>query len=238
MQKINYNESISLKSHISELILINIDEKLIQSKDSDCIIISGSITISGEANTINGKESFIHPIEVDITLSKDQLVNENAIIGVDDFDYILSDEKININLIIKIDGLKEIEPYFPPQEDQENAQIIELYEDTQLIDEAETLIDAEREIINNMDSNQETFIDENITFEEKQNQSLLSQIFKRKKARSSPCYLFHVVKQETTYKEIAELYNCNEELLKDINQDAKIYLGKLILIPKQSWRPD
>ena len=97
MQKISYKETISLSNQINELLLINIDEKLSQTKESDNIKVSGQINISGEVLCLEGKETFAHPLEVDILLSKEQLINEEAIIKVDDFEYKLIDNKIEID---------------------------------------------------------------------------------------------------------------------------------------------
>ena len=234
MQKINYNESISLNNPISELILINIDEKLMQTKESDSIKVSGKINISGEANTNKGKENFLHSIDVDILLGKEQLINDEAFISVDDFDYVLDNNKININLIIKIDGLKEIEPYFPPQEDQENIEIINILDDRQLnkeIIDSNHNIEAPKEI-NTLKLKEELILEPTSSEKEIEKNSLLKQLFKRKKSSTDSCYLFHVVKNETNYEEVAKLYNCDETLLRKINQNATIYPGKLLLIPK------
>ena len=119
---------------INELLLINIDDKLDQTKESDCVKISGEIKVSGEVNTDNGKKLFNHPIEVDILLSNDQIVDERITVSIEDFNYSIEDNSILIDLIMKIDGLKEMEPYFPTQENQtivevENHQEVErIYE--------------------------------------------------------------------------------------------------------------
>ena len=240
MQKISYKETITLPEKIEELLLINIDEKLSQIKKSDDIHVSGHINISGEVSCNNNKQTFLHPLEVDILLSKEQLINDVATIMVDDFNYNLVDNKIEIDLIIRIDGLKEIEAYFPAQENKEDIQIEEY------IESQDNAFDKEMEIFYEEPKEERTDIkddykDINIANtqqdsdpEEVSNNkpSLLNQIFKHKSFKKDSSFLFHVVKQETNYKEIASLYSCNEDLLKSINNNEEIYIGKLILIPK------
>ena len=231
MQKINYQDTIVLNNPIKELLLINIDEQLNQIKEINNIKITGAINISGEVITDIGKENFMHGLDVDILLDKDQLIQEHVIVNVDDFEYELSNNEIKINLIIKIDGLKELEPYFPAQEDQgyfeiENSDPIFLEEVQDInINEIQENINIPLEIIPEVIEHQPP--EQNI-----RSNSLLRQIFKSKQLNTSTNYLFHVVKEKCTYKDIAEIYNCNEEVLKNLNNNQDIYIGKLIHIPK------
>lgn len=229
MQKINYKENILLDSQIEELLMINIDERLNQGTDNDCIKINGEIKISGEVKTKDGNKSFNHPISVDILLSKDQLDNDKISINIDDFNYKINNQTIEIDLFMKIYGLKEIQAYFPAQEDKEN---IEIEENTTIdIIEEET----RESIIEESPTNEES---EKITYEEnnekmnKQNYSLLSQVFKNKNIKKESTYLLHVVKNETSYQEIASLYNIEINKLRSANNDEEIYKDKLIFIPK------
>ena len=227
MQRINYKEVITLENKINELLLINIDEKLIHTKQSDTIKVGGQININGEVSTDKGKECFLHNIDVDILLSKDQLINEEVNITVDDFEYILKNNTIHIDLIIKIDGLKEIEPYFPSQEDQEDIQVEEVFVFDEDRNESirEELIDTPNEI-------NSSIIEDSPIYEQKAPYSLLKQIFKHKVHKSDSSYLFHVVKNEKSYKEIADAYALDEEFLKHTNNDEDLLPGKLIFIPK------
>lgn len=251
MQKINYNEIIVLEEKITELLVINIDDKLNQSKDSDSIKVSGEIAISGEAKCLSGNKNFFHPINVELLVGKEQLVTEEVNLSIDDFSYKLIDNKIDIDLIIKIDGLREIEPYFLPQEDQEITQIeeetkeevqIDVQEDTDLIEQEERKISLENKEVANVIEEEiievpkETIEPINTGFtnsEKEKNYSLLSQIFKKGSLKKETCFLYHVVKNETTYKEIATLYSVDELDLVKLNNDEEIYKGKLVLIPRK-----
>jgi hypothetical protein len=123
MNKINYKESIDLNSKIDELLLINIDENLLTNSDDNFVNIEGEIKISGEVKTNDEQKSFTHSINVNISLSKEQLSREDINISIDDFNYTINNNLIEIDLYLKIDGLKEIDACFPSQEDKENVEI-------------------------------------------------------------------------------------------------------------------
>lgn len=237
MQKINYKEKILFKENISELLLINIDEKLSKIEESDFFRINGEIQISGEVKSEEKNINFNHPIEVDIMLSKEQAISEEINISLDDFNYLIRDNSIDINLIMKIDGLKEIEAYFPAQEDKEDAQIekvneqriVEIQENEEIVEEKESYQETIEEIVENEPLYQESIQE---TIDKERNTSLLNQIFRNKTFKKDTSHLFHVVKTETNYQEIASLYGIDIDKLKKINNDEEIYIGKLILIPK------
>lgn len=238
MQKINYNEKILLEDNIKELLLINIDDKLSKTEDNNIIKIIGEITISGEANCDHGILNFNHPLDVDITISKEQLESNDVNVTLDDFEYTIKGKHINIDLIMKIEGLKEIEAYFPSQENQENSKIDEREEnDTpkQIVDINEEATEPKPMSIETTDT---LIIEETLSKEImientfKEPKSLLKQIFRSQDIKKESTYLFHSIKKETTYQEIASLYGVNLEKLKKINNDEEIYIGKLILIPK------
>ncbi len=240
MQRINYKETIELNNTINELLVINIDDKINQTKEKDCIKISGEIQISGEVSSDNGNETFYHPLMLDIILSEEQLITDKITIVVEDFNYMIQNNTIAIDLIIKIEGLKEIEPYFPPQEDQKVIQIEskQTY-DEEPVQEVEIsndiiefdAIDTVEEKVANQDYEETRVLDKDINSNSEQH-SLLNQIFKNRVIKKETSYIYHVVRKETTYAQIAQQYNVKEELIKQANKDEEIYEGKLIFIPK------
>lgn len=267
MQKINYKEKILLDEKIDELVLINIDDRLIQTQESDCLKISGEIKISGEVKTENRSKNFSHPIDIDIILSKDQLIDEKVELSIDDFDYVLIDNCIEINLILKIVGLKEVDAYFPTTNDQENIQVSEnehsttrneddfktINEEISEINEQCTVIQENNETkektlndsikinldeeiniteLNDLDNQIEEIQPEPINEIKHKKNSLLDQVFKNKSLKKDTSFLFHVVKKDTSYKEISAIYNIEENDLRKANNDEEIFIGKLILIPK------
>lgn len=228
MQKINYKEKILLEETINELLLINIDDELSQTKECDYLKVSGKIKISGEVNTNDGKRNFNHPIDVDILLSNEQLEDKEVKVSIEDFNYSIDDKTINIDLIMKIDGLKEIDAYFPPQEDQEDIQIEKVEEE--IIEEiTQPTIELQEE--RNDLPLQETDNDEGINIKEEK-YSLLNQVFRNKSLKKETSYFFHVVKNQSTYQDIATQYNIDIDELKNANNNEDIYIGKLIYIPK------
>ena len=72
MQKIKYTEQIPFNDNLKELLMINIDDKLNKDDEKDLVKIYGEIRISGEVRLEDKTETFSHPIDVDITLSKEQ----------------------------------------------------------------------------------------------------------------------------------------------------------------------
>ena len=221
MNKINYKESIDLNSKIDELLLINIDENLLTNSDDNFVNIEGEIKISGEVKTNNEQKSFTHSINVNISLSKEQLSREDINISIDDFNYTINNNLIEIDLYLKIDGLKEIDACFPSQEDKENVEI-ELDDDNVF----DNKIDMEEQI-----EVKENIEKENDDINQESNFSLLNQIFRSRALKKERVYLIHVVKNETSYNEISQLYGIDENLIRSVNNDKPIENGKLIFIP-------
>lgn len=222
MNRINYKESIDLKENIKELLLINIDDNISQTSDNDFLNITGEIKISGEVNTLNSPKNFSHTISVDISLSKEQLASEEVTISVDDFTYNINENFIDIDLYLKINGLKEIETSFSPQEDTETVQVREIEETTEC-----------DETLNEEEENLDIF---EIESTNPYKYSLLEQVFKHRSIKKEKVYLIHVVKNETSYEEIASLYGIDETILKEMNNNKEIVNGKLIFIPTCKWK--
>ena len=215
MNKINYKESIDLINEIKELLIINIDENFTTIDEDDFINIKGEIRISGEVKLEEEKKSFLHPVNVDISLSKQQLTNDNVKISIDDFTYNINNNIINIDLFLKIEGLKEMEESFPAKDDRETIQIEEVIDDENLNNDSTSINDI--------------FDDSS---ESNHSDSLLSQIFKNRSVKKESISLIHVVKNETTYEEIASLYNLNPQIIENANKGKEIKNGKLIFIPR------
>ena len=211
MNKINYKESINIESAIEELILINVDENISSFNEDDFVSFSGEIRISGEVKTNGEKKEFNHPLNLDISLSKNQLATDSPSISVEDFSYEINNNIIDIDLSLKIEGLKELETEFLTQEDSEPVlpQINEIEDKP-----------------NNILQTQEDTLEQEIETKE----TLMNKLFKRS-IKKSKAYLIHVVKNETSYKEIAKIYNLDENILEKYNKEKEIKGGALIFIP-------
>ena len=206
MNKINYKEKIELKETIEELLMINIDENINKVDEENFISFIGNIEVSGEAKTISKNTNFNHQIDLDISLSKEKLLANNPSISVEDFSYSIDDNFINLDITLKIEGLKEIENEVIPQEDEEIIQppLMEMVKEELLINDVQIDMPS----------------------------SLLTKIFKRG-IKTEKAYLLHVVKEETTYEEIASLYNIETDTLKKSNVGKEIKQGNLIFIPNK-----
>ena len=131
---------------------------------------------------------------------------------------------------MKLEGLKEIEAYFPAQENQEDIQIENIEENIFINEEDDNLDRIEEEtIIENEDN--ETILEK--TNKETNTTSLLNSIFKNHSLKKETCFLIHVIKDETSYKQIADLYKIDENKIKSINKNEQLYKGKLIFIPNK-----
>ena len=210
MNKITYKESIKLLSKIKEIEMINIDDNINMVDEDSFINFKGDIIISGIAILNDKNETFSYPINLDISLSKEQ-IDSDPNISIGDFSYTINENAIEITLDLKIDGLKEFETEFHTEENNE------------IIPQE---IGSHEEIIENKEP--DSYKKEPEILNEKQ--SLLSSIFKRKIKKDS-IYLIHVVKEETSYEDIANLYNVDLDLLKRRNPNKEIEKGTLIFIP-------
>ena len=215
MNKINYKESINIDSLIKELILINVDENISLVKEEDFVNFTGEIRISGEVETDKEKKEFNHPLTLDISLSKEQLINDSPSISIDDFKYVINENLIDIELSLKIEGLKEIENEFPAPESEEI--VLSPIEDL------------------NVNTPHEDEIIETLESDLKEHSTLMNQLFKRS-IKKTKAYLIHVVKEETSYDEIAQLYNTDIDILKDYNKNKELNNGSLIFIPNTKWK--
>jgi hypothetical protein len=210
MNKITYKESIKLLSKIKEIEMINIDDNINMVDEDSFINFKGDIIISGIAILDDKNETFSYPINLDISLSKEQ-IDSDPNISIGDFSYTINENAIEITLDLKIDGLKEFETEFHTEENNE------------IISQE---IESHEEIIENKEP--DSYKKEPEILNEKQ--SLLSSIFKRNIKKDS-IYLIHVVKEETSYEDIANLYNVDLDLLKRSNPNKEIEKGTLIFIP-------
>ena len=215
MNKITYKESIKLLSKIKEIEMINIDDNINMVDEDSFINFKGDIIISGIAILNDKNETFSYPINLDISLSKEQ-IDSDPNISIGDFSYTINENAIEITLDLKIDGLKEFETEFHTEENNE------------IISQE---IESHEEIIENKEP--DSYKKEPEILNEKQ--SLLSSIFKRNIKKDS-IYLIHVVKEETSYEDIANLYNVDLDLLKRSNPNKEIEKGTLIFIPNNKWK--
>jgi len=259
MQHINLNKTIELESKISDLLLISIDDQIETTQDKEGVKIIGNIAVGGKAKTLEGEKTFDDKICLDIFLTEDEIMERNSLnISVNDFSYELDENKLILNISLKIEGLKEIETTFLAQEDNEPFQKEEIEEkETEIEIDKKVYIDVDVDI-NERNENNDTYIEkeeileeDNIIIEEEDNneeikeetevcervieepkkKSLLKSVFSSKKINEEVSWKLHCVKNENSYEEIANKYNVNLNKLISINNNEKLSEGKLIFIP-------
>lgn len=242
MQNINFTKVIELENKIQDLLLMTIDDKLETTDDRDGVRISGNISISGKAKTIDGEKSFSDLIDLEIFLAYEQIEERNSLnVTVKDFNYKLEENKLNLDITVTIEGLKEITTTFLAQENNESF----LEEE---INENDYLESKEIETTNCRECFEEQFVEEqnikddnieviteliaeNSEKDQRIKQSLLKSVFSNKRVKEEVSWKLHCVKKESTYEEIAQLYDVNVVELQKINKDEKLIEGKLIFIP-------
>lgn len=227
MQYINLNKTLSFESQIEDLLLISIDDQIDTVYDKDGVKIAGDILISGKTRTIEDEKEFCDKVELDIFLTDDEIDNRNELkVNVNDFTYNIEDNKLVLNISLKIEGLKEIETTFLTEENNETFEQEEINE----IEEENVYIDIDINV--NEDREKEENLEESVDLkEEPEKRSLLKTVFSSKRINEEVSWKLHCVKEEKSYEEIANKYNISIDKLKNINKNESIEEGKLIFIP-------
>lgn len=260
MQQINLNKDIEFDNEIEDLLLISIDEHIDTIDDKDGVRIEGKISIGGKVKVLLEENSFSDVLDIDIFLSYDQIVERNSLsVTVNDFNYEIEGNKLKLNIIIKIEGLKEIETTFLAEENIEFVSKEEIIEGKKVYIDEEIVVEENRDDIqekiekikanNNTCEIEEDKEDRNILDKEeiiiKKNveefdepvcdnenkKSLIKKVFSNKRIKEEVSWKLHCVKEETSYEQIALKYNININDLININKNEKIEKGKLIFLP-------
>lgn len=120
MQNINLNKDLDLGCDIDDLLLISIDDQIDTINDKDGIKVEGKINISGRVKSNNIEKDFFDTLDLDIFFAYDEILDRgNLNVSVSDFNYKIENKKLNLDISIKIDGLKEIENTFLSEETNE-----------------------------------------------------------------------------------------------------------------------
>lgn len=227
MQCFNLTKEIEFEYKIEDLLLFSIDDELDIIDDKDGIKITGEIIIGGNAKTSDGNKEFSDSLHVDIYLDYDSIEERNSLgVSVNDFNYVIKDNTLNINIALKIEGLKEIETTFLSQEDTEFFE--EEIEEERVYESEEVIEESEVEVEENIDK---TFIEEIVDLQNESKKSLLKSVFSNKRIKEEVSWKLHCVKEETSYEQIAQKYNVDLKKLVLLNKNEKIEEGKLIFLP-------
>lgn len=251
MQEITLTKIIEMEDKITDLLLITIDDNIDTINDKDGIRLEGKVNISGKLKTDKEEKDFFDYIDLDIFLDYEEIIDRNSInVKVEDFSYKIEENKLYVNVILNLEGLKEIETTFLAKENNELVLEKEIEEEEEVKgeqnldrekeafldeevnnfsdekDELEELNDLEMEIMNR---EEDELINEVV--EQPEKKSLLKSVFSSKRIKEEVSWRLHCVKNETTYEEIASKYNININKLKSINNNEKLEAGKLIFLP-------
>ncbi len=200
---IPFSKEIEFNTDIYEINSISLEHNL-KIKDNKVIgefIISGDYT---EDEFKLNKEPFIYNIPFNIDLD-DKYNLDEVKIEIDDFNYDINNNKLDININVSID----------------NITLIETIDEEIVLDNKE-----EREVINEIEEVEE--IDTDV-----ENSSSLNTIFDSFEDKDDVyvTYNVHIYRENDTIDNIINLYNTTKDKLEEYNDLSNITLGSKIIIP-------
>jgi LysM repeat protein len=164
MQYINLNKTLEMENKILDLLLISIDDQIETTDDKEGVKIIGNISISGKTKTQDGEREFNDSINLDVFLTQEEIADRSSLnIMVSDFNYDIEDNKLLLNISLKIEGLKEIETTFLAEENIESIQEKELEDNKIDAQEMEVEIENDKKVYIDID------IDVNERYENEKN---------------------------------------------------------------------
>ena len=217
MQQINLTKTINFEGDIKDLLLISIDDQIDKICDKEGVKVIGKILVGGKV-MLEEEQEFEDTVNIDMFLVNEEILDMGCLnVTVSDFNYKIEQNKLILDISLKLEGLKEIETSFLSLEDTEDVQ-------EKIEEEDRTYVDLNEEII------AEETIDEEIQ-EDEPKKSLLKSVFSSKKIKEEVSWVLHCVKSDDTYEKISEKYKVNLNKLKSINNNEVLNEGKLIFLP-------
>lgn len=133
-----------LLDNIKDLINISVDENVSYLKRSEGVQINGEIQINGIYENNNGIEKFFHDfISINNIVPYEHIDTlDDFNLTVEDFEYSLVDDTLNMYIRLKLNSFKELENSFPT-EDNEKEILIEIEEPQK--DERKEMFKTEKE---------------------------------------------------------------------------------------------
>lgn len=222
MQQINLTKTINFEGDIKDLLLISIDDQIDKICDKEGVKVIGKILVGGKV-MLEEEQEFEDTVNIDMFLVNEEILDIGCLnVTVSDFNYKIEQNKLILDISLKLEGLKEIETSFLSFEDSEDVQ-------EKIEEEDRTYVDLNEEIIAEETIEEET-IDEEIQDDEPK-KSLLKSVFSSKKIKEEVSWVLHCVKSDDTYEKISEKYKVNLNKLKSINNNEVLNEGKLIFLP-------
>lgn len=262
MRIINLDKKIIINGNVEDLLMINIDDDINYIEEIEGIKTIGTIDVTGSVKTAEGVEEFEECFNVDFFSEYSYIEDRNKLeMIVDDFEYTIKDNILELRIKLKILGLKEVDKSFPAEEDSKLTKQKEMVEKIKKeISEPEIEIGEleDNDLFNYDDDLDIQVFDLREDFEEEQEEeqeevkepkvektlirridkveevaktSLITQVFGNKRIKEEVSWKLHVVRNEKTLEEIANKYQIDLEKLKKMNKIVDIEEGKLIFLP-------
>ena len=234
MQKIVLQKYVKTSFPVEGISLVNLEDFIEYKTTSEGVYATGKIEINGEYYKGSKTSKFKDEINVDIFSPSDDIMSRADLkVKISDFEYKIQDDSILFDIVLNVDGLNEITKSFQDTEDvQEKEEIINDIIDVEEINEEKIVInEAINEIIRNGNDNQELIENDEETFQEIKNDTILSTLFKNSKRNNYVAFKYHVVLKDETYESIAEDLNINVDDLKNLNKEKTLLEGTFILLP-------
>ncbi len=127
MKNIILLEKSILLDNIKDLINISVDENVSYLRKCEGVTCNGEIIINGVYENLNGIEkNFNERIIIDNTIPYENILSLDEFnIMVDDFEYSLTDEKLNMFIKLKINSFKDLEVSFPTEDEEVVLDVVE-----------------------------------------------------------------------------------------------------------------
>lgn len=116
------NKEIILENIITDINLVNIEDNIEYLSRNDGILIKGNINVDCEYLSYGVIKHFKDNVEVSIFVPIENIINNELMFKVKDFDYIFKDNKLSLSFKIDIEGYKEIEKSF--QDENKEMEIV------------------------------------------------------------------------------------------------------------------
>ena len=136
MNRIILKKEIKAKYPVEGISLVNLEDEIEYKSSSEGMYATGSIKISGEYYKGVRNSKFLDEIDVDIFAPFDDLSSRNELhINIIDFDYKINEDMLLFEVILDVDGLKEMNKSFPSEVYEENEEVLPI-ENIEKVDEA------------------------------------------------------------------------------------------------------
>lgn len=230
MQQIILQKNIKAKYPIDGITLVNLEEEIEYKNTSEGVYATGVIKINGEYYKGIRNNKFYDEIDVDIFAPLEDLGDRsNLRVKILDFDYKIHEDQLLIDIILNLDGLKDVTKTFPAtdkveekEEDILEENVIVRGDDNAPIIEEETVKIVENETPLEMINTNPSKIKKNSNFPIQ---------FQKNKMTNKVCWSYHVVLKDDTYESISKELNIDVEKLKTLNNFKELSEGLLLMVP-------